>query len=321
MKISVIIPVYKTEQYISRCIDSVLNQSYDNFEIIIVDDCSPDNAISIAESYASVNSSIKIVRHETNRGLMVSRQTGYSNATGDYFMFVDSDDTIPKNALSILAKEVQSNQSQIVIAGHTKIDENGREISEDLPLADGVFKPEQIFCMLLEKKVRHNLAFCLFSKELFKYSYITIENQTNGEDLILFYQLAKQANHISVIRQSVYNYYQTPGSSTNSGITSTLLKQLVNVQNFIYDFLRDFGIPENAILGYILPGIPRWYLTPGGKEIADGLRPAILNATKFKASSKILPLKAAAYISLSRNCPSLINYLRKFKHLLMRMKH
>lgn len=321
MKISVIVPVFNTEKLISRCLDSILNQTYKNFEIVIVDDCSPDNAAQIAMEYASCHSNVKIIRHEKNRGLMVSRKTGYDNAKGDYYMFVDSDDTLPQEALSILATEAQKNQTPIVVAGHTTISSKGDVISENLPSLEGVYNSHEIFNFLLSRKIRHNLAFCLFSCKLFEKNYYTIENQTNGEDLILFYQLVKEADIISIIRKSVYNYYQNPGSSTNSGISHGLLKQLVNVINFIYDFLKDFGIPENRILKYILPNITKWYLTPGGKEIALGLRPAILNATNYKVASKLLPLQKALYISLSKHCPFLINSLRKFKRFITSLRN
>ena len=110
IKISVIVPIYKVEQYIKKCIESIINQNYHNLEIILVDDGSPDNCGDICEQYAKTDNRI-IVIHKNNGGLSSARNAGIDICSGDYIMFVDSDDWIEKNfcekALSdILEKKV-----------------------------------------------------------------------------------------------------------------------------------------------------------------------------------------------------------------------
>src|SRR5690606_5062403 len=100
--ISIIIPVYKVEKYISRCLDSILNQTFQDFEIILINDASPDNSIKIAESYADKDSRIGIIHNEENSGAGWSRKVGYTNAKGEYITFCDPDDYLPKNALELL---------------------------------------------------------------------------------------------------------------------------------------------------------------------------------------------------------------------------
>ena len=90
-KISFIVPVYNVEPYLSRCVDSLLNQTYENIELILVDDCSPDNSKSIMESYSKKDSRIKII-HKTNGGVSSARNAGIEAATGKYICFVDIDD-------------------------------------------------------------------------------------------------------------------------------------------------------------------------------------------------------------------------------------
>ncbi len=101
-KISIIIPVYNVEKYLRECLDSCINQTLADIEIICVDDASPDNSIKILEEYQQQDSRIKIFRHEKNKNLGAARNTGLKNATGKYIWFIDSDDYIDKKACQIL---------------------------------------------------------------------------------------------------------------------------------------------------------------------------------------------------------------------------
>ena len=92
-KISVIVPVYNVEQYLPQCLDSIINQTYKNLEIICVDDGSPDNSGKILDEYAKKDKRIKVI-HQENQGVSVARNTGLDNATGKYIGFVDPDDWI-----------------------------------------------------------------------------------------------------------------------------------------------------------------------------------------------------------------------------------
>ena len=101
-KISIIIPAYNVEKYLRECLDSCVNQTLKDIEIICVDDCSPDNSIKILEEYQQKDPRIKIFRHEKNKNLGAARNTGSANATGEYIWFVDSDDYIDTKACQIL---------------------------------------------------------------------------------------------------------------------------------------------------------------------------------------------------------------------------
>lgn len=101
-KISIIIPVYNIEKYLRECLDSCINQTLEDIEIICVDDCSTDDSYKILEEYQAKDSRIKILRHEVNKNLGAARNTGLANATGEYIWFVDSDDYIDTKACQIL---------------------------------------------------------------------------------------------------------------------------------------------------------------------------------------------------------------------------
>ena len=101
-KISIIIPVYKVENYLERCVQSVLKQTYPNLEIILVDDGSPDNCGTICDNYANENSNVSVI-HQKNQGISAARNNGMKVAKGDFFGFVDSDDIIePDMYLSLI---------------------------------------------------------------------------------------------------------------------------------------------------------------------------------------------------------------------------
>lgn len=101
--ISVIIPVYKVEKFLHRCVDSVINQTYKNLEIILIDDGSPDNCGNICDEYAKKDTRIKVI-HQENQGLSGARNSGLNIAKGEYIYFIDSDDYIKKNTLENMIK-------------------------------------------------------------------------------------------------------------------------------------------------------------------------------------------------------------------------
>ena len=121
--ISIIIPVYKVEKYIYKCIDSVLNQTYKNLEIILVDDGSPDKCPEICEEYAKKDNRIKII-HKKNGGLSDARNAGLKVATGKYIGFVDSDDYIEKDMYQVLYNNIIKTNSDISIVNLKEVKEN-----------------------------------------------------------------------------------------------------------------------------------------------------------------------------------------------------
>lgn len=135
--VSVILPIYNVEKYLNRCVKSIVNQSYKNLEIILVDDGSPDNCPTLCEDWAKRDSRIKVV-HKENAGLGYARNTGIENATGDYICFFDSDDYIALDAIekaySLAAKE----KSDIVVFGFCNVKSNGETGKTVIPKTEKV---------------------------------------------------------------------------------------------------------------------------------------------------------------------------------------
>ena len=112
-KISIIIPVYNVEQYIKNCLESVINQTYDNWEIILIDDGSTDNSKAIYENIAIKNDKIKIFK-QTNKGVSAARNLGIEKAQGDYIVFLDADDWIEKKFLERMLEVIENEDADIV---------------------------------------------------------------------------------------------------------------------------------------------------------------------------------------------------------------
>ncbi len=116
-KVSVIVPVYNVEPYLRKCLDSVINQSLTDIEIICVDDASTDDSSAIVTEYAARDPRIKILRHRTNRGLGAARNSGMAIATGKYINFVDSDDWMERTALELMYAKMEDSQADLLITG------------------------------------------------------------------------------------------------------------------------------------------------------------------------------------------------------------
>lgn len=116
--VSINIPVYKCEKYILRCLESVKNQTYQNLEIILVNDCTPDNSLEIIKKFEQKNPelNIQLIHNETNQGLSVVRNTGIDNSNGKYIYFLDSDDEITSDCISLLVENALTTKAQVILA-------------------------------------------------------------------------------------------------------------------------------------------------------------------------------------------------------------
>lgn len=124
--ISVIIPVYNVEKYLMRCVDSVRSQTYQNLEIILVDDGSPDRCSEMCEEIKQMDSRVKVI-HKENGGLGFARNSGLEAVTGEYVTFIDSDDWISQDHIENLYIDAKKNNSDVVIGAHTSVDANGHQ--------------------------------------------------------------------------------------------------------------------------------------------------------------------------------------------------
>lgn len=226
-KVSVCVPVYNAEQYIARCLDSIQSQELKDIEIIVVNDYSLDKSMDIVNAYSKTDKRIKIIEHEANYGLMVARNNAYMAATGDYITFLDSDDSLAKDALENLYSAAIRENADIVSGVIQYVTIHGESYLWPNILQYGTDKIS-VYKSLLKDECGHNLASRLFRRELLQsYNYHTLEMATNGEDCMLFYQVVNNTEKIIAIPNIVYIYYQHMASSSNSRLKDNALKSIV----------------------------------------------------------------------------------------------
>ena len=236
-QISVIVTVYNVEEYIARCIESVLNQTKSDFELIVVDDCTPDGSMGIVEQYIARDCRIRTFRNKENCGLMWARKVGVEHAQGEYIVYLDSDDALRKNALEILFNEIVKTGADMVSGNivYKKLDGSDEEWRSTLNYGND---SKGVYQSLLRGQYRHNLCGHIFRKSLLTESSLKFyKDFTKWEDYCLFYQLVNKATKVCHIDAPIYYYYQTSGSSTQVKISDRSLETTVIAHKIAYDIL------------------------------------------------------------------------------------
>ena len=202
MMISIIVPVYNSEKYIDRCLDSILNQTYKDLEIVLVNDGSNDQSLKILENYALRDTRIKVVNQE-NKGVAAARNTGLDNATGDYILYVDSDDWIENNMVERMVE--LSTNADIVFCG------NDNAVSpESVKKITGITKEIWNKDKLIYEFLRHKIMSGMLWNKLIKRS-LTDGCRFNpktgyGEDAEFLWQVLQNTNSMSHLSYSEKKY-------------------------------------------------------------------------------------------------------------------
>lgn len=208
--ISVIVPVYKTQNYLSRCIESIINQVYNNLEIILVDDGSPDKCPQICDNYALIDDRIRVI-HKDNGGISSARNIGLDIAKGEYVTFVDSDDFLHPKFLLYLCYKCVKEKCEIACCGLYK--GSGNDFPEKLLSGTRVYDREGAF---LSRKIKSGVVGKLYHIDLFKNLRFPVSDHFNYEDEALIYKLVYKCNKVCITNRELYYYYQSPVSTTRS---------------------------------------------------------------------------------------------------------
>lgn len=219
MLFSIIIPVYKVEKYLRPCVDSVLNQSFTDFEIILVDDGSPDSCPDICDEYARKDSRVKVV-HQENQGLSGARNTGLKHAEGDYICFIDSDDfLIDNNVLQTLADKTVEKPDVVHYKFKEWFESDGHiaECRFDYKVKTQNRSTSEIYCDLIDKDAYYNSAWSkIIRRELLINNGIEFERGLLGEDNEWFYHVVMAADKVELIDKPLYVYRRREGSITTT---------------------------------------------------------------------------------------------------------
>lgn len=201
--ISVLVPVYKVEKYIRRCLDSVIGQTYANLEIILVDDGSPDASGKICDEYSQRDARIR-VRHIPNGGLSVARNTGLDMATGEYIGFVDSDDWVEPTMFEDLLKHAVSEKSDIAMCGMNRIKDGHKSEAFYFNRTCNV-ATDDFLESLFKDEIGSQVWSCLYRKEMFEDVRFP-EGRTCLQDVAVMHRVFARANKIAFLHKALYNY-------------------------------------------------------------------------------------------------------------------
>ena len=208
--ISIITSSYNSEKTIVRTIDSVLNQTHSDFELIIVNDCSTDKSLEIINSYKDER--IKVINNDKNYGAGISRLNGIKSAKGDYITFLDSDDYYNPNSLELLVRAAKRYDADVVIPGYVSEDINGKVLNKRVP----EFKVEEGQETLTPNKAdtKRFLNIMLVKKELF--DKVEYSKRRFIEDTPTLFKLLYLAQRTVTIPEITYHYYQRDDSLIHS---------------------------------------------------------------------------------------------------------
>ena len=142
---SIIIPVYNSKKYFKRCLNSVLRQNFNNYEILIINDASEDGSQKICNNFQKISSKIKIIKNKKNLGVSISRNKGIKNATGKYIIFLDSDDILLSGSLKKLYQHILLAKTNIVVLDHNELKNNYKNSIKRDSESKGFFKKKTFY--------------------------------------------------------------------------------------------------------------------------------------------------------------------------------
>ena len=250
--ISVIVPVYKVETYLPKCLDSIVNQTYKNLEIILVDDGSPDNCPAMCDEWAEKDDRILVI-HQTNGGISAARNAGLEKMQGQYLLFVDSDDWIAPDTIACLYERIVRDHSDMAMGHTVKVYPDGttelayatwsknQVITGTTAIAD-LGKEQTLSCTvwgkLLKRSVYEKLRFPIIRR---------------AEDLWIFPEILDRCDKISLENSVFYYYYQRSNSIMHAS-SQEQWKDSAAAAFHVSGFLIDRNLWENAAI-YCLNGL------------------------------------------------------------------
>ncbi len=229
--ISIVIPVYNSQPYLPHCLDSIINQTYQNIEIVVVNDGSTDDSLNILEEYQKKDKRIKIINIK-NCGVSHARNIGIKNSTGEYISFVDSDDTIEINAIEILYKDIIESEADLVQCNNYLNEYKIFHTYDSIKISSKKevfrkFLAEKIFCTVWGK---------LYKRKLFN-SVAFNEYYNNHEDELFIFDIIKNCEVVFLEKSHLYNYsWNKIGSLTNKVINKRDIELFMYLFNSIMDY-------------------------------------------------------------------------------------
>ena len=256
--ISIIIPIYNVEKYLEKCLDSILNQTYKNLEIILIDDGSTDNSPNICNSYCEKDKRIKII-HKNNEGVSSARNKGIELSKGKYIVFIDSDDYVSNEHIEVLYDCIISNNVDLVISNLIDISEDGIILNNEEKESFLMNKDQCLKELLSEDNFYHLCCGNIYRKDLLEKIRFNCKYRI-AEDLDFLYRYIKQISSAYFLSKNTYYYLKREGSATNSiysekwndelKICNFIISEMVELENNFHKYAKRKYIRLNINQAY-----------------------------------------------------------------------
>lgn len=219
MLFSVVVPCYNVEKYINKCINSILKQSFSDFELILVDDGSPDETPRILDSFARTDSRIKVI-HKKNGGLTSARKAGTQVATGEFVVPIDGDDWIDANYLEKMAQRINKFHCELCISGYQLSSNDGKKQGSKAPVTGEIFYDRESIENVIFPELFQQIPMVwgkAFERNLYiRYQMMVDDKISMGEDGVISFSCIANASSICMFEDYEYHYRVNPASLTRS---------------------------------------------------------------------------------------------------------
>lgn len=300
MKYSIIVPIYKVEKYLPQCIESVLRQTFADFELILVDDGSPDNCGSVCKHYEASDKRVRIITRE-NGGLSAARNSGIAAARGEYLIFLDSDDYwINKNGLELIDRAASENAADAVFWLYKKVEENDNAFADGIPedfAVDFVTNKSVLTPFFRDKRLVSCAWDVAVSKKLFENGKLDFEPGVYSEDVEWLARLIMCAESFAFAKL-VLNAYRLRGSSITKNIGEKNLQDLNSHYGKIAGYIDSAGEDTASALKIYLGEQAANYILALASFESDAVKPYTesegIRFIRFCKSKRARLVKASA---------------------------
>lgn len=246
--ISIVVPVFNVEAYIERCIKSLISQSYENIEIIMVDDGSTDNSGKICDKYKEKDSRIKVI-HKSNKGLSHARNIGIEKAGGKYLSFVDSDDWVAEDYISVMYKLMIRTNSDMVTCGFQRTSGNRNKKNRNFDVYQEYFKEDAVK-QLLYQRISTSACGKLYKIDLWDDVRFSIGKLY--EDVETLYFVFNKCEKVSITNRILYFYFLRNDSIVKQNFSIRKMDYVENCRNLLEDIKSDYPQFENAAISRLM---------------------------------------------------------------------
>ncbi|MGI6695191.1 MAG: glycosyltransferase family 2 protein [Christensenellales bacterium] len=322
--VSLIIPVYNVAPYLARCLDSVAQQDYDNLEVLLIDDCSTDESLSLVQEYIKDKPLFTVFTHDRNKGLSGARNTGLNAAKGEYIVFLDSDDWVEKDYVSAMVQEALISGAEVVACGYDHVYDNGAVQSAN-PFGNLTTESNHRSKVAL---MRNHAVTRLYQLELFTRTGLQFaEEFMRAAEMATTIPLLSYANKIAIINRPLYHYYQRKSSRSNENTKKRsfeFINEVLSVmaQSFNKGFEKE--LEAHQIMEVLYSKVMLELTTSHSlRDIKNGIKSFVNQHPDWESNpylAQFPSIKRRFILSSGRQQLLLIWALTKFRNFLLKAK-